>query len=63
MHKMVLAVAASLALGTAAMAIGTIAFARLGGGHFGGGAGHFSGGPPILAANASAEALGTVLAA
>jgi hypothetical protein len=44
MSKMMIAVAAALALGTATMATGTMAFGRGGGGgHFGGG-GHLGGG-------------------
>jgi hypothetical protein len=45
MRKTMIAVAASLAIGTATMAIGTVAFAHGGGGgHFGGGGGHVGGG-------------------
>jgi len=45
MRKPTIAVAASLAIGTATMAIGTMAFAHGGGGgHFGGAGGHFAGG-------------------
>jgi hypothetical protein len=46
MRKTMIAVVASLALGTATLATGTVAFAHgAGGGHFGGrGGGHFGGG-------------------
>jgi hypothetical protein len=44
MRKTIIAVVASLALGTATMATSIMAFAHGGGGHFGGGGGHFSGG-------------------
>ena len=51
MRKMMIAVAAALALGAATMATGTRAFERGdggGGGHFGGGGGgHFGRGGPI----------------